>query len=78
MPLPYTDLRRGVERLASIVKFNFQLDPYKKDILFLFYGRHSDRIMGHDDSDIGITQEVLSFTAIFLSSKLVFSIQNGV
>ena len=23
----YTDLRRGIDGLASIVKFNFQLDP---------------------------------------------------
>ena len=30
----YTDLRRGMEGLASIIKFNFQLDPYQKDILF--------------------------------------------
>ncbi len=29
----YTDLRRGIDGLASIVKFNFQLDPYEKDIL---------------------------------------------
>ena len=35
----YTDLRRGMEGLASIIKFNFQLDPYQKDILFLFCGR---------------------------------------
>lgn len=26
----YTDLRRGMEGLASIIKFNFQLDPYQK------------------------------------------------
>ena len=32
----YTDLRRGIDGLASIVKFNFQLEPYEKDILFLF------------------------------------------
>ena len=28
------------------VKFNFQLDPYEKDILFLFCGRRNDRIKG--------------------------------
>ena len=28
------------------MKFNFQLDPYEKDILFLFCGRRSDRIKG--------------------------------
>ena len=42
----YTDLRRGIDGLASIVKFNFQLDPYEKDIFFLFCGRRSDRIKG--------------------------------
>ena len=39
-------LRRGIDGLASIVKFSFQLDPYEKDILFLFCGRRSDRIKG--------------------------------
>lgn len=42
----YTDLQRGIDELASIVKFNFQLDPYEKDILFLFCGRRSDRFKG--------------------------------
>ena len=40
----YTYLRRGMEGLASIIKFNFQLDPYQKDILFC--GRRTDRIKG--------------------------------
>ena len=39
-------LRRGIDGLASIVKFNFQMDPYEKDILFLFCGRRSDRMKG--------------------------------
>ena len=30
----YTDLRRGIDELASIIKFHFQLDPYEKGILF--------------------------------------------
>ena len=42
----YTYLRRRIHGLASIVKFNFQLDPYEKNILFLFCGRRSDRIKG--------------------------------
>ena len=42
----YTDLRRGIDGRAFIIKFNFQLDPYEKDILFLFCGRRSDRIKG--------------------------------
>lgn len=40
----YTNLRRGIDYLASIIKFNFQLDPYEKDILFLFFNRRSDRL----------------------------------
>lgn len=42
----YTDLRRGIDGLASIVKFNFNLDPFQKDILFLFCGKRTDRIKG--------------------------------
>lgn len=42
----YTDLRRGIEGLASIIKFNFQLDPYERNILFLFCGKRTDRIKG--------------------------------
>lgn len=30
----YRDLRGGIDRLTSIVKLNFQLDSYEKDILF--------------------------------------------
>ena len=35
----YTDLRRGMEGLAAIVKHQFRLDPYDKGVLFLFCGR---------------------------------------
>ena len=42
----YTDLGRGIEGLASIVKFNFKPGPYEKEILFLFCGRRTDRIKG--------------------------------
>lgn len=41
-----TDLRRGIDGLASIVKFNFHLDPFQKDILFLFCGKRTDRVKG--------------------------------
>lgn len=40
----YTDMRAGIDTLASIVKTNYQLDPYEKNVLFLFCGRRSDRI----------------------------------
>lgn len=42
----YTDLRRGIDGLASIIKFQFKLDPFQKNILFLFCGKRSDRIKG--------------------------------
>ena len=40
----YTDLRRGIEGLASIVRFQFNLDPYDKDTIFLLCGKRCDRI----------------------------------
>lgn len=42
----YTDLRRGMEGLATIIRFRFHLDPYDKNTLFLFCGKRSDRIKG--------------------------------
>lgn len=41
----YTDLRLGIDGLASLVRFQFDLDPYR-NCLFLFCGRRSDRIKG--------------------------------
>ena len=42
----FTDLRRGIDGLAYIIKYNFQLDPFDKNTLFLFCGRKTDRIKG--------------------------------
>jgi transposase len=42
----YTDLRRGMEGLAAIVKHQFRLDPYDKGVLFLFCGRRKDHFKG--------------------------------
>ena len=42
----YTDLRRGIDGLAAVIKFQFKLDPFQKNILFLFCGKRSDRIKG--------------------------------
>lgn len=39
----YTDLRRGIDGLASIVQQQFRLDPFT-NTLFLFCGRRRDRI----------------------------------
>ena len=41
----YTDLRRSIDGLATIVQAKLNLDPYSK-ALFLFCGRRSDRIKG--------------------------------
>ena len=40
----YTDLRRGIDGLAAIVRFQFEIDPYDRNTLFLFCGRRCDRI----------------------------------
>lgn len=39
----FTDLRRGIDGLASIVQQQFELDPFT-NTLFLFCGKHRDRI----------------------------------
>ena len=39
----FTDLRRGIDGLARIIRFQFQLDPYDKNTLLLFC---TDRIKG--------------------------------
>ena len=40
----FTDLRRGIDGLARVIRFQFQLDPYDKNTLFLFCGKRTDRI----------------------------------
>ena len=40
----YTDLRRGMEGLANIIRFRFHLDPYDRNTLFLFCGKRTDCI----------------------------------
>ena len=40
----YTDLRRGIDGLASIVRYEFDLDPTDEGSIFLFCGRRTDRI----------------------------------
>lgn len=41
-----TDLRKGIDGLATLVKEQFRLDPFQTDTLFLFCGTRSDRIKG--------------------------------
>lgn len=40
----HTDLRRGIDGLAAIIRFQFELDPFDKDTAFLFCGKRTDRI----------------------------------
>lgn len=42
----YTDLRRGIEGLSSIIRFQYELDPYDRNTLFLFCGKRTNRIKG--------------------------------
>ncbi|WP_407717510.1 IS66 family insertion sequence element accessory protein TnpB [Inconstantimicrobium porci] len=40
----YSDLRKGIDGLASIIQQEFKLDPFNSGTLFLFCGRKTDRI----------------------------------
>lgn len=40
----YTDLRKGIDGLAQMLEGSFRLDPFEKDVMFLFCGRRGDRI----------------------------------
>ena len=41
-----TDLRRGIDGLAAIVRLAYGLDPLEEGTLFLFCGVKKDRIKG--------------------------------
>lgn len=40
----YTDLRKGILGLSQIIEGSFKMDPFERDVLFLFCGRRGDRI----------------------------------
>ena len=42
----YTDLRLGIDGLASKITLEFGMKPFCPRVLFLFCGRKSDRIKG--------------------------------
>ena len=42
----YTDLRKGIEGLAALIQQHHRIDPFQKNVLFLFCGRRTDRIKG--------------------------------
>ena len=39
----YTDLRKGIPGLSQLIEGKYQLDPFEKNVLFLFCGRRGDR-----------------------------------
>ncbi len=41
-----TDLRKGIDGLAQLIGTKYDLNPFEKDILFLFCGNRCDRIKG--------------------------------
>ena len=41
-----TDLRRGIDGFARIIGSKYELNPFEKNVLFLFCGRRTDRIKG--------------------------------
>ena len=41
-----SDLRKGIDGLAAMVRLKYGLDPLEKDTLFLFRGTRRDRIKG--------------------------------
>ena len=46
LAMGFTDLRRGIDGLATIIRFQFHLDPYDKNTLFLFCGKSASKIKG--------------------------------
>ena len=59
----YTDLRRGIDGLAGIAQYQFELDPHNKDTIFLFCGRKNDRIkalLWEGDGCIKVLRKVAS------------------
>jgi transposase len=40
----YTDLRYGVDGLAALVQYQFDLNPFDEGTIFLFCGRRADRV----------------------------------
>lgn len=39
----YTDLRKGIPGLSQLIEGKYKLDPFERDVLFLFCGRRGDR-----------------------------------
>ena len=44
LAIGYTDLRKGIQGLSQLIGIKFNMNPFEKDILFLFCGKRCDRI----------------------------------
>lgn len=42
----YTDFRKRISGLTTMIRETFGYDPYEKNVLFLFCSRRMDRIKG--------------------------------
>ena len=40
----YTDLRQGIDGLTAVIKRQLGVDPFQKNVLFMFCGRKPDKI----------------------------------
>ena len=40
----YSDLRKGIDGLTGIIKYEYEMDPFEEDVLFLFCGHSSGKI----------------------------------
>ena len=40
----YTDLRKGIEGLSQLIEGSYRLNPFERNVLFLFCGQRGDRI----------------------------------
>ena len=41
-----TDLRKGIDGLAQLIGTKYDMNPFEKNVLFLFSGGRGDRIKG--------------------------------
>lgn len=70
LAMGFTDLRCGIDGLAGIIRFQFNLDPYDKNTLFLFCGRRCDRIKA-------LLWEGLSVDFCYPHISLFYSVTHG-
>ena len=40
----YTDLRQGIDGLTAVIRRQLGVDPFQKNVLFMFCGRKPDKI----------------------------------